>query len=219
MVALELFEIKSYAFGSAIGLAYFAGFTAIFFILALYLQIGRHYSALEAGLAVTPFALGSAVAAALGGRVVLRYGRPLVAAGLAVVIVGLLLTDVVLSKVTSSAVGWATALPLLISGLGSGVVLSPNITLTLQEVPVARAGSASGVLQTGQRIGSSVGIAAVGSLFFNRLANTHGDWHQAVTAALRMCDVIVALALVVAFADLRWGSRRPAAREAAQAAA
>jgi MFS family permease len=220
MVLLDLFRIRSYTFGSAIGLVYFAGFTAIFFVLALYLQNGRGYSALQAGLAVTPFALGSAVAAALGGRVVHRFGRPLVAAGLAVVLVGLLITDIVLSKVTTSSVGWATALPLLLSGLGSGVVISPNITLTLQEVPVARAGSAGGVLQTGQRIGSAVGIAAVGALFFNRLATTHGDWHQAVTSALRLCDVLVGLALVVALVDLREGvrAREPEPRPARAAA-
>ena len=207
MVLLDLFKVRSYGFGSAIGLVYFAGFTAIFFILTLYLQNGRGYSALEAGLAVTPFALGSAVAAALGGRVVNRFGRSLVAIGLALVIVGLLITDVVLSRVTGSTVGWATALPLLLAGLGSGLVISPNITLTLQEVPVVRAGSASGVLQTGQRLGGAVGIAVVGSLFFNRLANSHGDWQQAVTAALRLCDVIVALALLVALADLRPDAR------------
>jgi MFS family permease len=208
MVALELFRTKSYAFGSAIGFAYFAGFTAIFFVLALYLQTGRHYSALQAGLAVTPFALGSAAASALGGRAVHRLGRRLVAAGLAVVVVGLLATDVVLSRVTGPDVGWATALPLLVTGIGSGVVISPNITLTLSQVPVARAGSAGGVLQTGQRIGAAIGIAAVGSLFFNRLASSRGDWEQAVTAALRLCDVIVAVALVVALLDLRYGERR-----------
>ena len=89
--------------------------------------------------------------------------------------------------------------------MGSGVVISPNITLTLSQVPVERAGSAGGVLQTGQRIGSAVGIAAVGSLFFNRLVSSHGDWQQAIVSALRLCDVIVALALVVALADLRVG--------------
>ena len=220
MVLLDLFRTPSYSFGTAIGLVYFAGFTAIFFILALYLQNGEKYSALQAGLAVTPFALGSAAAAALGGRVVNRLGRPLVAGGLAVVIVGLLATDLVLTHVSGPNVGWAIALPLLVSGLGSGVVISPNITLTLAQVPVARAGSAGGVLQTGQRIGSAVGIAAVGSLFFNRLASSHGDWQQAIASALRLCDVVVALALVVALVDLRWGARHRAPRdEAARATA
>ena len=220
MVLLDLFRTPSYTFGSAIGLVYFAGFTAIFFVLALYLQNGSHYSALQAGLAVTPFALGSAAAAALGGRVVHRVGRPLVAVGLATVIVGLLVTDVVLSRVSGPSIGWATALPLLVTGIGSGIVISPNITLTLSQVPVERAGSAGGVLQTGQRLGSAVGIAAVGSLFFNRLATSHGDWQQAISGALRLCDVLVALALVVALADLRWGARQRAGeRETAGSAA
>jgi len=213
MVLLDLFKTPSYSFGSAIGLVYFAGFTAIFFILALYLQNGEQYSALQAGVAVTPFALGSAAAAALGGRVVHRLGRPLVAAGLAIVIVGLLATDLVLAHVSGPNVGWAIAVPLLVAGIGSGVVISPNITLTLSEVPVERAGSAGGVLQTGQRLGSAVGIAAVGSLFFNRLASSHGDWQQAITSALRLCDVVIALALVVALVDLGWGARHRAPRE------
>ncbi|MGH3243819.1 MAG: MFS transporter, partial [Spirillospora sp.] len=85
MVDLALFRLRSYALGSAIALLYFAGFTAIFFIFTLYLQNGLGYSALGAGLAITPFAVGSGIASMAGGRVVARYGRPLVAAGLGVV--------------------------------------------------------------------------------------------------------------------------------------
>ena len=207
MVQLELFRTPTYAFGSSIGLVYFGGFTAIFFVLALFLQTGRGYSALEAGLAVTPFALGSAAASALGGRVVHRFGRRLVAIGLAAVVVGLIGADIVLATVKGGAVGWALLAPLLVAGIGSGVVISPNITLTLSEVPVEVAGSAGGVLQTGQRIGAAVGIAAVGSLMFSQLASSHGDWSHATTAALRLCVVVVTLALVVALVDLRSNAR------------
>ena len=71
---LDLFKVRSYGFGTAIGLVYFAGFTAIFFILTLYLQNGRGYRR-QAGLAVTSFArLGRR--AALGGRS--RPVRPVV---------------------------------------------------------------------------------------------------------------------------------------------
>src|SRR4051812_15622715 len=77
VVDLTLFREPGYSLGVGIGMVFFAGFTGLFFIYTQYLQIGEHYSALEAGLAVTPFALGSAAAAALGGRVVPRYGRPL----------------------------------------------------------------------------------------------------------------------------------------------
>ncbi|KJS52434.1 hypothetical protein VM98_31490, partial [Streptomyces rubellomurinus subsp. indigoferus] len=72
LVSLALFAVRPYAAGVLLSLVYFAGFTAIFFIFTLYLQAGQHYSALKAGLAITPFAVGSGVAAAVGGRLVSR---------------------------------------------------------------------------------------------------------------------------------------------------
>src|SRR5581483_4488308 len=112
--------------------------------------------------------LGSAAAAAAGGRIVHRFGRPLVAIGLVMVALGLGGAALAVHLAAGRQVGWATAAPLLLAGLGSGLVITPNQTLTLGEVPVRRAGSAAGVLQTGQRIGSAIGIAAVGSVFFAR---------------------------------------------------
>jgi EmrB/QacA subfamily drug resistance transporter len=197
LVDLSLFKTRSYGLGALIGLLYFGGFTSIFFTFTLLLQSGLHYSALEAGLAVTPFALGSAAASAIGGRVVNRFGRPLVAIGLILVIGGLAATDVVVDRG-----GWATAIPLLIAGVGSGLVISPNQTLTLAEVPVRRAGSAGAVLQTGQRIGTAVGIAAVGAVFFNRLAHHGGDWVPAFRTSLWVTIAFVAVALAAALADV-----------------
>ncbi|WP_414685493.1 MFS transporter [Micromonospora robiginosa] len=205
---LRLFGLRSYTLGSLIGLAYFAGFTAIFFIFTLYLQIGLGYSALVAGLAITPFALGSALASALGGRVVTRYGRPLVAIGLLAVVVGLVATDLVLTGGPHDNVPWRTALPLLVAGLGSGLVIAPNQTLTLSEVPVPMAGSGAGMLQTGQRIGSAAGIAAVGALFFSTLADHRGDWSVAFRHSLLLAAGIIVLALAAAVVDILAGRRK-----------
>jgi EmrB/QacA subfamily drug resistance transporter len=203
LVDLGLFKVRSYALGALIGLLYFAGFTTIFFIYTLYLQSGLHYTALEAGLAVTTFAVGSAAGSAIGGRIVNRFGRPLVVAGLVLVAIGLVATDVVLHFVPGHGAGWAAALPLLVAGLGSGFVISPNQALTLSEVPVERAGSAGAVLQTGQRIGTATGIAAVGALFFAQLAANHGSWVLAFRDALWVTVGFVVIALVAALADLR----------------
>jgi EmrB/QacA subfamily drug resistance transporter len=205
---LRLFGLRSYGLGSLIALVYFGGFTAIFFIFTLYLQNGLGYSALVAGLAITPFALGSAVASALGGRVVTRYGRPLVAVGLFVVVLGLGATVWVLRGEPSGSVPLLTAVPLLVAGLGSGLVIAPNQTLTLSEVPVQQAGSGAGMLQTGQRIGSAAGIAGVGSLFFSSLADSRGDWSVAFRHSLLLATGIIALALVAAVVDILGGRRR-----------
>lgn len=202
LVNPELFRARSFTVGSLVSLVYFAGFTAVFFVFTLYLQNGEHWSALGAGLAITPFALASAVASNLGGRVVHRYGRRLVAGGLALSAVGLALAALAVHLWSGPHVGWATAGPLLLAGVGSGLVVSPNQVLTLGEVPVKRAGSAAGVLQTAQRIGSAAGIAAVGAVFFARLGVT-GSWSAAFQLSLAVVVGLVLLALATALTDSR----------------
>ena len=201
LVDLELFKRRSYSFGLSMVSIYFAGFTPLFFVFTLYLQTGLKYSALMAGLAMTPFALGSAVSAGLGGRVVLRFGRGLVAVGLVLVAIGFGGSLLAVHLAPTQHTGWATLVPLLVAGFGSGLVISPNQTLTLSEVPVERAGTAGGLLQTGQRIGSAVGIAAVGAVFFARLAATQ-DYATAFEHSLLIALLFIAAALVTAVVDL-----------------
>ena len=54
---------------------------------------------------------------------------------------------------------------LLLAGLGGGAVVSPNMTLTLAEVPPRMGGAAGGALQTGQRIGSAIGAALLMTVY------------------------------------------------------
>ncbi|WP_369182203.1 MFS transporter [Streptomyces sp. Y1] len=208
LVSLALFAVRPYAAGVLLSLVYFAGFTAIFFIFTLYLQAGQHYSALKAGLAITPFAVGSGVAAAVGGRLVSRLGRRLVVLGLVMVLLGLLGSALAVQLWSGPSVGWTTALPLLVAGAGSGLVIAPNQTLTLQQVPLTRAGSAGGVLQTAQRVGSAVGIAVVGSVFFAHAAGPHPDWAYAFQLGVTVAAGLVLAALLVALTDVRTGGGR-----------
>jgi hypothetical protein len=128
------------------------------------------------------------------------------------VVVGLVLTDVVVARLGhDNAVAWWTAAPLMLAGLGSGLVISPNLTLTVSDVPVPQAGTASGVMQTGQRMGTAAGIALIGSVFFATLGSTGGDYAVAVSHGLRVTVVIVALALGAGIVDV-WATRRREAR-------
>lgn len=205
---LSLFARRSFRNGALVGATYFSGFTGVLFVLSLHLQAGRGYTPLEAGLALTSFALASAVGATVGGRLVHRVGRPVVVAGLTLVLVGLVVTDVLVGRAGPGAsLGWMLAAPLALAGLGTGLTISPNITLTLSEVPLGRAGTAGGILQTGQRLGTAAGIAVVGAVLFGTLEAT-GDWSDAAVAGLRTATALSALALLVALHDLVTG-RRP----------
>ncbi len=200
LVDLALWRRRSYAVGVVLALVYFAGLTPIFFVLTLFLQAGLGYSALLAGLTITPVALGGAVAAFLGGRLVHRYGRQIVLAGLAATAAGLVAADIVVDTV-DTGVGLALAVPLLIAGIGSGLVITPNQTVTLSEVPVQGGGSAAGVLQTAQRIGSATGIAGITAVFFAGLDGS--DWTVALSRSLRVAVGIVVVGLVLAVVDVR----------------
>ena len=201
LVSLDLFRIRSYVLGAPVGLIYFAGFIAVFFILTQYLQLGLNYPAWKSGLAATPFAIGGALVASAGSRQALRRGPKLVAFGLATVLVGLAGVWLAVGAHPGHDVALWTALPLLIAGLGGGLVISPNLTLTLSQVPVERAGSAGGVLQTGQRIGSAAGIAVTGSVFYNQLASSHGDYASAFRHGIVSIAAFVAAALALVLAD------------------
>ena len=209
VIDLSLFKLRSYALGTLLALAYFAGFTAIFFIFTLYLQSGLGYSALAAGVAISPFALGVAGAAAISGRYVVRLGRPLIVAGLVLVAGGYALTVLAVSWYPGRAAPWATAAPLLLAGIGSGMVVSPNQALTLAQVPVQRGGSAGAVLQTGQRVGAALGIAAIGSAFFADLAGRPPDWAHAFQMGLIVAMGFVLLALLAGVVDVFAGRLEP----------
>ena len=201
LVSIDLFRIRSFALGAPVGLLYFAGFIAVFFIQTQYLQIGLGYPAWKSGLAVTPFAIGSALTSTAGSRQALRRGPKLVAFGLAVVLVGMACIWVAVDAHPGHDAALWIALPLLIAGLGGGLVISPNLTLTLSQVPVQRAGSAGGVLQTGQRIGSAAGIAVTGSVFYTQLASSHGNFASAYRYGIVSCAAFVAAALVLTLTD------------------
>ncbi|OIJ63579.1 MFS transporter [Streptomyces mangrovisoli] len=217
LIDLDLFALRSFTLGSLISLTYFAGFTTVFFVYSLFLQNTAGYSALAAGLSVLPFAASSAVGAAIGGRLVMRHGRKLVVVGLLAVVVGLFGVIVAVGLVPLESVGWATALPMVVGGIGSGLTVSPNTTLTLTRVPVRRAGAAGGVLQTGQRIGSAAGIALVGSVYFAHQAG-HTRSVTAIQLGLLTAAGMSAIALLLAVADLRVRRAHPEPERAAPTA-
>ena len=198
----RLARTPGYVAGSGIALVYFVGFTGIGLVFALFFQDGLGYSPLRSGLAVTPLALGVAAGAAVAGRLVSRIGRWLTVAGLSTVAVGLVATALVLRNVGGDPAAWAAVVPLLVTGVGGGMVTSPNITLTLEAVPVEMAGAAGGALQTAQRIGAAVGTAVLAAIFYQVLVRTGRDYATAVSDALLCASGVMVLALLMAVAEL-----------------
>lgn len=177
-------------------------------IVALYMQLGQGYTALEAGLVGLPSAIFSAVSAALAGRGVVRVGRRLVLGGMAVLLLGV--ASSVLVIILHDRLGisiWWLLLSLSFVGMGQGHVVSPNQTLTLRQVPLSYAGSAAGVLQTGQRMGTAVGIAMNTALLF--AVQAAFGWTTAAVVVFAAIAAIVLISSVVGVVDYQQERRAP----------
>lgn len=200
----RLFGVRGFFSGATLGAVYFCGFAGIWLVFSMFYQFGLGYSALHAGLVVTPFALGSAVSAAIAGRLVAQRGRWLTVTGLSLVAVGLSTVAILVTVVPGDKVGWVSAVPMLIAGIGGGAVISPNTTLTLQCVPKRMFGVAGGVLQTGQRLGAAIGTAVLAAVFHGVVAAT-GQHELAASVAIAAAVAVIGVALVLAVMDLRAG--------------
>lgn len=202
MVDLSIFSTRSFTNGSIIVTLYFLGMTSIWVLVALYLQAGTGKTALQAGAVGIPAAFLSAWAAHWAGSRVARYGRKVVIGGLLFALLGLVLS---IAVVTLHAGGylseWWLVLSLAFIGVAQGSIVSPNQTLTLADVPLAYAGSSGAIMQTGQRVGTSIGIAVITSAVFATLSAS--SWSVAMSSGFGLIGIVVLLALGVALKDQR----------------
>ena len=202
MVDLDIFRTSSFTNGSLIMTLYFTGMTSVWVLVALYVQDGQGKTAFESGLFGIPAALLAAYAWHWSGRRVSRYGRKIVIGGLLLALVGLAASiAVVLLHERFDLSVWWLLLSLSFIGVAQGAVISPNQALTLAEVPLEYAGSSGAIMQTGQRVGTSVGIAMITAAVFASLARW--SWSIAVIIGFSLIALVVLVALGVAFKDQR----------------
>jgi EmrB/QacA subfamily drug resistance transporter len=161
------------------------------FLITLYLQDVRGYRPLFAGLFLLPMAVAMAVGAPLAGRMLARNGAraPLLIAGAGITTGGILLTQLT----NSSAPGYLV-LAFLVFGIGMGFVNAPITNSAVSGMPRSQAGVASGIASTSRQVGSSLGVAVMGSVL---AANLHGSMTAGFAAATRPGWWIIAAAGVV----------------------
>jgi EmrB/QacA subfamily drug resistance transporter len=142
----------------------------VFFFLTLFVQDVWEYSALRTGAAFLPLAAAVLVASGAATPLVSRIGaRPLLLAGSAASIGGLYW----LSMVTEHGTYLGGLLgPILVTGAGLGLLFVPLPLLALTRVRDADSGVASSLLNTGQQLGGSIGLAVLGTVAWTVVANS-----------------------------------------------
>lgn len=180
--------VATFSFGAVLGLS---------LVLMLFLQEGVGLSPLEAGLVTTPGALASGVCSALSWRLVARFGRRGVTAGLWITVVGLLATAAVVTWAPLVALAVALAVAQVLTGAAGGLVHAPNQYLTLEHAPAGANGLAAGFLQVTQRISATMCFAALGGIFLaTAVPGDLASYRAAALVGVAATAVLVAAAAV-----------------------
>jgi EmrB/QacA subfamily drug resistance transporter len=206
MLDLTLFRNGTFLGANIVAILVTLAMFGIFVFFPIYMQTIRGWSPIQAGAALLPWTVMIVVFAPIAGKLSDRVGsRWLMAGGMTVVSACCLL----LSTVTLHSTFWHMLPAFLLGGLGMSFVMTPMSAAAMGAAPVAKAGVASGVLNTFRQVGVALGIAITGAIVANRAASAaaggasppeafvHGlTFAMRVSAAICFGAAIVAATLV-----------------------
>jgi DHA2 family methylenomycin A resistance protein-like MFS transporter len=179
MLPPELFTGRAFPGGNVIGLLINLGCYGQLFVISLYFQDARHLGALQAGIALLPEGLLLSLASFLSGRVTARAGTRLtMLIGLPVGAAGLF----GLAFAGAHTPYGLLVLPLMAAGFGMAFTMPAATTMVVEAAPRRHAGVASGGINAARQIGSTIGVALLGTLAGDVSGGT-GGMHVAMAGA------------------------------------
>ncbi|BFV59202.1 MFS transporter [Kitasatospora sp. CMC57] len=171
LINMALFGQRAFSVGLITTMLFYAVMSTFFLVFALYLQQGHGLSALESGLIFVPLGTGFFLSSMIAKQIGAKLGQQALAVGSVVLAVGLVVLELTADHLgTDGAIGWITP-ALLVAGFGMGMVMAPLSASVLAGIPPQFAAAASGVLSTAVQVGTALGVAIIGNLFYNALGS------------------------------------------------
>ena len=169
MLPLSLFRNHNFSVGNIATLSVYAGLTASFFLLVVFLQQVSGYSALAAGVAGVPVTLILFLLSPKTGGLAGKYGpRLFMGFGPIIASVGFLL----MLRLGAHVNYWSQLfLPIVIFGMGLAITVAPLTSAILGDVPQDKAGIASAVNNAVARVAGLLAVAAVGAVVAAQFAS------------------------------------------------
>jgi MFS family permease len=178
------------------------------FVVSTYLQVVRHYNAIQTGVIFTAATVGILLSSLVAGRLARSFRqRTLIIAGFVTTIAGVL---VLLALVKGRPGAWYFAPGLFLIGVGVGVMLTPSINVVQSAFPESLQGEISGLSRSVSNLGSSLGTALAGTILVAGL----GDPKRSYGIAML---VVVFIALIGLGATFLLPSAEPASAAGAEA--
>jgi EmrB/QacA subfamily drug resistance transporter len=182
LVELSVFRRRSYTSGVIFVIVFFGAIAGFSLAVGMFLQIGLGYSPIKASLTMAAWAIGAFLGSGFASVMMDRLGRNILHLGLGLMAVGMLGVYIVFRAVGTEVGGWHLAAPLLAYGIGMGMIFVPLFGIIMGEVADHEVGSASGLLESLQQLGATLGIAVLGTVFFGVMAAAAPTNFDTVTA-------------------------------------
>ncbi|SEH64244.1 drug resistance transporter, EmrB/QacA subfamily [Mycolicibacterium rutilum] len=214
-IDLRFFRSIPFASATMIAVCAFASWGAFLFMMSLYLQDERGFSAMHTGLIYLPIAVGALIFSPLSGRMVGRFGaRP------SLVVAGTLITaaTVMLASLSATTPVWQLLVVFAVFGIGFSMVNAPVTNAAVSGMPTDRAGAASAIASTSRQVGVSIGVALCGSVAGAALV-AGADFADASRPLWWICAGLGVLIIVLAFYSTSGRALRSADRLAPLVAA
>jgi EmrB/QacA subfamily drug resistance transporter len=170
LMPLRIFKNRNRSGAYLIMLCIGTAMFGMFFFLTVFVQTVWGYSALRTGIAYLPMVATIMVMAGVSAQLVPRIGaRPLLLAGSAIGAGGMYW----LSRINEHSTYVNGLLgPLIVTAFGLGMLFMPVTLVALSKVEDKDAGLASSLLNTGQQVGGSIGLALLGTVAWTAVANS-----------------------------------------------
>jgi EmrB/QacA subfamily drug resistance transporter len=174
VIERSLMSNKAFLAGLVFLGTFFTAMSGFMLTINLFLQYGLRFSPMHTGVTLAPWALGMAVGAAASGAALgPRFGRRVLHGGLLVLAAGLGLVWLGIRAHGMATGGGDLAPGFFVTGLGSGAIFAPLFDIILAGLGDQEIGSGSGVLNAVQQYCGALGVAVLGSVFFE-LVPGHG---------------------------------------------
>lgn len=193
LIDMTLFKYKNLTLGSIIAFLFYS--SGIFYLaLSIYLQSGRGWDALHTGRIIIPFGFAFFISSLLSPILVKRIGNYLLNVGIFFKALGFVC--VIYSISLSNPTSYLFITGLVLAGSGMGLTLSSLVRISLKGIPFEYSGLASGVVNCALQIGSAIGVAAIGGVFFSLSKTT--DYTYAFQISLMVVVVLLTIAFFIA---------------------
>ncbi|CAL1517100.1 MFS transporter [Chitinophaga sp. MM2321] len=163
LLPLDLFRVRSFNIGIGSVIFFFSAHTAFIFVSAIYIQSGYHLPPLETGYYFMMLSFPFLLSSLWSIKTAARYGIGLLQVGCILMILSFIMQLLLLH--TPLLNHYALFACLIVYGLGSGIVMPSLLKVSLRDVPVDKAGAASGVYSTIQQFSSALGVSIIGGIF------------------------------------------------------